>query len=286
MMSNLVDLHLHTNHSDGEKSVKELVEFIHEKRINVFSITDHDTLAGLDEAKKVSNEMEMIFVPGVEISTYFEGGEVHVLGYFIDHRDEKLRNFISKRFRRRIERAKEMISKLRKMGYFITFEDILYTSPGPYVGRPNIAIALVNKGYIRDRHEAFTDELIGNNGKAYVPPDDCSPFEAIERIKDAGGVPVLAHPGIFVNQVKKGLDERDVFRLKEGGMEGIEVFHSRHSSMDNLKYLKMARKYRMLITVGSDYHYGDNPTVAEMNVDPKIMSEVIEWVRSQICCRS
>lgn len=285
MMNELADLHLHTNHSDGEKSVEELIEFIHGKGINIFSITDHDTLEGLDEAKRLADSKNMIFVPGVEISTYFEGGEVHVLGYFVDRGDEELRQFVSERFRRRVERAKEMLDKLRKMGYFITFEDILYTSPGPYVGRPNIAMALVKKGYIKDKHEAFTKELIGNNGKAYVPPDDCKPFEAVEKIKHAGGVPVLAHPGIFVNQVKKGLDENDILKLKDGGMEGIEAFHSRHTSSDNLKYLKMARKYGMIVTVGSDYHYGNNPTVAEMDVDPKIMAEVIEWVKSRVCCR-
>jgi len=274
-----IDLHLHTNFSDGEKSVDELIRFISNKGIDIFSITDHDTIAPAELATAKAKEYNKIFIPGVEISTYYNGGEVHILDYLLDIRNELLLSFLNERFLRRIERMKETISILNRMGFDITFDDVVKTSPGPYIGRPNIAKALVEKGYISKLSEAFTDELIGNNGKAYVPPNDFSPIDAIEFVLRTGGIPVLAHPGIYVSNGEWKLKEKDIKKFVEAGLKGIEVYHSKHSREDFEYYRQIAKKYDLLITIGSDYHYADNPVSTEMPVDDEVFAEVLKCVK-------
>lgn len=274
-----LDLHLHTNFSDGEKSVEELVSFISKKGVEIFSITDHDSINSFELAKITADKYQRILIPGVEISTFYDGGEVHILDYFFDPKSEPLLLFLKERFSKRIERVKEMISKLQKMGFNITYEDVVSTSPGPYVGRPNIAKALLKKGYISKTTDAFSADLIGNDGKAYVPPDDCSPFQAIELILKTGGIPVLAHPGIYVSNGKRGLKDSDIKKFVGIGLRGIEVYHSKHSKEDFEYYSILARKYNLIVTIGSDYHYSGNPVSTEMPVDDSVFSEVLECIR-------
>ena len=274
-----IDLHLHTNFSDGEKSVEELIHFITSKKIDIFSITDHDTIASLDLARIKANKCNKIFIPGVEISTYYKGGEVHILDYFVDSRNGLLLSFLEERFSKRIKRMKETIHILKKMGFDINYDDVVKTSPGPYIGRPNIAKALVQKGYISKPAEAFTDELIGNNGKAYVPPDDCSPNDAIDIILKTGGIPVLAHPGIYFSNSNWKLKEEDIKKFVDAGLKGLEVYHSKHTKEDFEYYREIARKYDLIITVGSDYHYSDNPVSTEMPIDDEVFSEVWKCIK-------
>jgi len=277
-----LDLHLHTNFSDGEKDVEELVKFISNKGIEIFAITDHDSIDSFEPAKIAADKYKRTLISGVEISTFYGGGEVHILDYFFDPRDELLLLFLKERFSRRVERMKEMISRLRKMGFNITYEDVVATSPGPYIGRPNIAKALLKKGYISKTADAFSKDLIGNNGKAYIPPDDCSPFQAIELILKTGGIPVLAHPGIYVSNGNWKLKESDIKKFIDSGLRGIEVYHSKHSKEDFEYYGAIARKYDLIITLGSDYHYSDNPVSTEMPVDDAVFSEVLECIKPLI----
>ncbi len=270
-----IDLHFHSNHSDGALNIKEVLEIVVRSGVVLTSLTDHDTIKGVSEALELSEKLGVKLIPGVEISTMYEEGEVHILGYDFDPYDEEFCEFLDERFESRTKKVVETIKKLNSLGYNLTFDDVIKESPGPFVGRVNVAKALVSKGYIKSVKNAFTPQLIGDKGAAYVAPQGLTPKEAIERIHKAGGWAVLAHPGLYKSSRKYGLDESDVVRMAEWGLDGLEVYHSKHSRSVAQYYHDMARLHGLKITIGTDYHSGVYP-IELMDVPREVVIELLK----------
>lgn len=281
-MRRSIDLHLHSNLSDGELSPAELVHLLGRKKIELIALTDHDTVAGIPEAISAALEYPIKLLPGVEISTSYRGGEVHILGFFSAIPNGDFQIFLQKRFQDREERVGEMIEKLQQIGVHIDYQQVLDQSPGPYVGRPNVAKAMVQNGYVMSIEEAFSGLYIGNHGKAYVSPKECSPMEAIKQIRKAGGKSFIAHPGIYYSpRYPEGLSEKDYALWIEAGLDGIEVFHPKQSQEMTRKLLHLAKKRSLALSIGSDYHYGEYRPFYD-TIAPQYLEDTWKWFVSEI----
>lgn len=250
-----IDLHMHTTASDGTSSPEELVKTCSELGLETIAVTDHDNTTSVEAAKKAAEEYDLEVVSGIEISTYRGASEYHILGYFIDLENDSLLGLTEAILQSRVDRTHEMIEKLTEMGYPLEFSDVKKFASGVSLGRPHIARALMEKGYVNSINEAFTDEFIGGGGRAYVEKKKVLPVEAITVILKAGGVPVIAHPQLINHG--KPLDKKEIARLKDVGLKGVEVYQSKHDKKATEKYKKIAEELDLLITGGSDYH-GDN----------------------------
>lgn len=241
------DLHLHTNKSDGLLSPEQLVRQARKCELKAIAITDHDTIEGLQEGLDAGKRYKMEVVPGIEFNTNIDRGELHILGYFFDYTDMKLLKLIDKIKNARFNRVISMVQKLRKLGLNISFEDVLSKAKkDASLGRPHIARVLVESEYVSNIQEAF-NKYIGSNCTAYVERYKLEPEEAIEIIIKSGGVPVLAHPGILNNT-------KHMYRCIESGIQGIEVYHSKHTAEQTIKFESIAREYKLIPTGGSDCH--------------------------------
>jgi len=239
------DLHLHTSFSDGTFSPERVVMEANHSGLSTIAITDHDILDGIEPALSAGEQYGVEVIPGVELSSRSDGPEIHILGYYMDWQDtsfcQQLQEF---RGARRI-RAMEIVDKLNQLGMDVEYDDVLKRADLIAVGRPHVANVLVEKGYVNSVSEAFY-RFLGDNGPAYVPKKRLSPAEAIAIILDAGGVPVLAHPGM--------LQQGIVPELVSLGLMGLEAFHPSHNTQISDYYCDLAAKYGILVTGGSDCH--------------------------------
>jgi len=246
------DLHLHTTASDGTLTPHEVVTKAKDAGLSAIAITDHDSTSGLEEAISTGNELDIEVIPGIELSTLDGEKEVHILGYFIDPSNLSLTDILSKMIRARDNRAVAMVQKLNDLGVDISLDRVREISGSEFIGRPHIAIAMLEKGYIKEQAEAFTTEYIGSGGKAYVERFKLTPLQAIQLIKEAKGISVLAHPGFLRD--RSTLNEEHIARYADHGVDGIEVYYSKHTLQQVNYYMNIALKYNLLITGGSDCH--------------------------------
>jgi 3',5'-nucleoside bisphosphate phosphatase len=242
------DLHIHSRYSDGSLWPKEIIKISYSKGLKCISITDHDTIDSQNFIGTISEDCDLIVIPGVEVSTEYMEREIHILGYFINYRDSILIDELEKIRESRKNRAKNIISKLSNLNMYINFDEISINNS--CLGRPHIAKALVSKGYVSNTKEAFNQFLI--KGKpAYVERCKMNYKDALKLICNCGGIPVLAHPG----EVYKGIQiEALIKEFKVYGLRGIEVFHPSHSISQTNTFYNIAKKYSMVITGGSDCH--------------------------------
>lgn len=240
------DLHCHTTASDGSLTPWELVKKAGECGLKAVGITDHDTISGWNEAESAGNAFGVEILKGIELNTDWSGKEVHILGYEINSEStdllEKLRTLQDARFNRMFK----ILEKLSDLEIEITASEIHNIARGESVGRPHIAQALIAKGIVKTIKEGF-DRFIGAGAPAYVPRYKLSPEEGISLVREAGGVAVLAHPGVY------RLEEA-VPQWIEIGLQGIEVCHSEHSLEDEHRYRALAKNYGLIMTGGSDFH--------------------------------
>jgi predicted metal-dependent phosphoesterase TrpH len=250
------DLHLHTTASDGRLEPKEIVSLAVKVGLDVIAITDHDSIDGVRPALAAAEAFpSLMVIPGVEINTDVPRGEVHVLGYFIDYTDRKLAVALQRLRDSRRERAQRMIAKLSKLGMNIEWQRVLELAQGGSIGRPHVAQALFEKGYVSSEKEAF-DKYISHDGPAYVERYKLLPVEAVKLVTDAQGLPVLAHPADISDL------EELVPKLKAVGLIGIEVYYRDYTSDVIARLLKIARQYDLIPTGGTDYHaFGDSSEV-------------------------
>jgi predicted metal-dependent phosphoesterase TrpH len=245
-----VDLHIHTTASDGMFAPEDVVRMAKEAGLVAIAITDHDTVGGVAQAVAAAAKWGMELVPGIEISTLADGQDVHVLGYFVDTEQEWFLKRLQSLHNTREERNRKIIGKLNELGIAITWEEVQAkkrgASPQKNIGRPHIAEVLVDKGVVRSMNEAF-DRYLGKDGAAYVTTKRISPFEAIDLIKEAGGVPVLAHPGLYENDAL-------VEEIIAHGLAGLEVYHPDHDEEHTQRYREMAEQHGLIVTGGSDFH--------------------------------
>jgi len=244
-----VDLHVHTTASDGLLSPTAIVSKAKENGVNILAISDHDTIDGIPEGMNAANEKGIRLIPALEISAKYDK-QVHMLGYYVDYTNPKFQSFVNKLKNSREERNQKMLKKLGNFGFEITMEE-LKTSAEGNIGRPHIADLMVKKGYVSTFREAF-EKYIGNNKPCYVPKERPNLRKAIEIIRKYKGIPVLAHPKYtFLEN-----EELDNFisYLSDIGLGGLEVYYSKHTKEEEAQYLKLAEKYSLIPTAGSDYH--------------------------------
>jgi predicted metal-dependent phosphoesterase TrpH len=255
------DLHLHSTASDGRLTPAQVVREAANKGLRFMSLTDHDTIDGIAAAKEAAkNYPNLRLIPGVEVSTDIPHGEAHVLGYFIDYNSRELAERLEHFRDSRLERARKMVAKLDRLGVHLDWRRIEEIAGESVMGRPHIARAMLEKGYIDDFKQAFTD-YIGRDGPAYVEREKLTPAEAVELIIRARGLAVLAHPFTV------GEPEALVTELKSAGLAGIETYYNGYSDEEKDRLLAMAQKYNLIATGGSDYHGLDSAETAIGGVD-------------------
>ena len=254
----MIDLHLHTTASDGTLTPSTLVARAAGAGLRIIAITDHDTLDGLEEARRAATTHGVRVIDGVEITAVEDQRDVHMLGYFVDPGHGGLRDFLSTQRADRVRRVCEMASRLATLGFPIDVDSLIAApglKPGRSIGRPHIAAALVAAGHARDFDDAF-DRLIGAGRAAYVPRRGARPDEVIEIVRRAGGIVSMAHPGVTK------LDHI-IPRLASAGMAALEVRHSDHDAMAEQYYRALAVEHGLAVSGGSDYH-GDGGHRAAM----------------------
>jgi predicted metal-dependent phosphoesterase TrpH len=247
-----IDLHAHTVFSDGTFTPTESVKLALERGLTTLAITDHDSTEGLPEAFAASDGTGLEIVPGTEFSTVWEGQGVHVLAYWpdLDHGEfqAELRRLREDRF----TRGERMVERLRELGYPVTFDRVREIAGGGAIGRPHVAQALVEAGVIPTTDQAFSPELIGSGGRAYVEKHALDPLASLALIKRAGAVAVIAHPGLW----REGLGVHDslIEDLAASGLDGIEAAHSDHTPEMEERYREMAGRLGLVATGSSDCH--------------------------------
>ncbi len=243
-----VDLHMHTTRSDGRLSPTQLVNLNAKNGLRVISITDHDTTDGLDEADLAAKlHPGLRIIPGVEISCDVEGGEVHILAYHVNRHDPQFQKELERFRAGRYERGRMILAKLEALGMPLEWNRVLEIAGDASIGRPHVARAMIEKGYVRDNQEAF-DRFLGRNGPAYAEREKLTPEEAIGLARKNGALAVLAHP-IYVKDVEKHLPS-----MRDAGLVGMEVFYSKNSPQQVQGMLEVANRFGLLPLGGSDYH--------------------------------
>lgn len=247
-MGAVVDLHLHTTASDGRLSPTELVQLVSRNGLKVVSISDHDTTEGLAEAYKAARDFpDLRIIPGIEFSTDVPGDEIHMLGYFIHYDDDQFQESLRVLRLGRLERGRAMVEKLATLGIHLEWGRVREIAGDGSVGRPHIALAMVEKGYIKEPREAFL-QYLGRNGPAYVEREKMTPAEAVCLLAQVGGVAVLAHPAQLVDLDVKIPD------LKAAGLVGMEVHYAQYSPETVQRLAGIAARHGLIPCGGSDYH--------------------------------
>lgn len=244
------DLHIHTTASDGNSTPEEIVRSARKHKLEVISITDHDTIRGYREAQKVARTFDDIrLLPGVEITADFNGRECHLLAYCFDPDHLAVRKLLVRHYHSRLERGKWIINQLSKEGFDLDIEEVKAEASGGNIGRPHIASLLVKKGYVASFKEAFIRYLSDNSlGKIYNEYSTCR--QVIRIIKKAGGAVVIAHPGNLYS-------DKELKQLVEAGVDGVEFLHPSHDYETQKRIEEFAEKYNLLVTGGSDFHGGN-----------------------------
>lgn len=241
------DLHIHTTASDGLLTPAEVLAAAAAAGLSHIAITDHDTVDGLAAIAARPLPASPAVIPGIEFSTDLPANEVHILGYGIDPTNRELLRQIRRIEQDRSDRAARMVAKLVKLGYPVSYDRVMtIAGDTSSVGRPHVAAALVEKGYFRDVEAAFA-AVLSHDKPGYVPHYKLTPAETITLIKQAGGLPVLAHPGLVG-------DDAVVAAVLAMGVAGLEVYHPMHSPAEVAKYRELAERQGLIVTGGSDFH--------------------------------
>ena len=274
MPAKTADLHLHTRFSDGTETPERVVELAREAGLSCLAITDHDNTDAFARAKAAADRLGLELLPGIEMSASAEGLEVHVLGFLFDLAHPGLRQHLAEQQARRVRRVYEMVRRLQAAGLALTAEEVLRIAGEGTVGRPHVARALLNRGYISTLAEAF-DKYLGPDGPGFVPGSPLPPAQVIRVIREAGGIPVLAHP-VYL--------KRDdlIEAFARDGLAGLEVYHSGHAPDLVRRYAALADRLGLLKTGGSDYH-GDSKEglpVGAVKVPYELVETLKRWQAS------
>ena len=261
-----VDLHLHTTFSDGTLTPSEMVRLCSSRGLKIISITDHDSTEGIPDALRAAQAFpELTVIPGIELSTDIPGAEIHILGYYVDCNDSGFQQVIHGFREGRRERARDIVKRLAELSVHVSWERVQELSDGGAVGRPHIAQAMVESGYVKYPKEAF-DVYLGRNGTAYVGRPKLRPKDAVELLVRSGALPVMAHP---TYAVPSGVDDpitslRETLQeLQVSGLVGIEVYYRDYTQEQIAELVVLADQLGVISCGGSDYHASGNPDEPE-----------------------
>ena len=266
-----VDLHIHTIHSDGSSTVKEVLEAASAKGLAAIAITDHDCIDAYPYAFELGAQLDIEVISGLELSSEIEGTDLHILGYFVDIANPTLNTRLQEMKDARYIRAQRMVENLNKQGIDLRFDTVLSIAGVGAIGRPHIAAAMLKEELVYSFREAF-EKYLGYGLPAYVEKYKMHPKEVFDLVKQAGGVPVLAHPGVTKIDDRLGEFIRD-------GVMGIEAYHTEHSSSHQQNYIKIARKNGLAVTGGSDFH-NDNHNKSEIGV-PRVPYSAVKGLKEK-----
>jgi len=251
-MPPLVDLHSHTTCSDGRVAPRDLIRLAKAQGVHVLAVTDHDSVEAIPDCLDEGRLQGVRVIPGIEMSSRFEGNDVHVLGYGLDHTSPALLKRLGELHESRRVRVGKICEKLKGLGVDLEPAEVLAEAGGKSVGRKHVARALLKKGLVRSLDEAF-NKYLGQGSPANVPANELAPVDAARLILEHGGVPSLAHPGFLEDPA---LAERI---LDSAPIRAIEVFHRYRSSTRHLRFLDLARRRNLRVTGGSDFHGDEHP---------------------------
>lgn len=257
-----IDLHTHTARSDGSFSPTELVDYAVEKNLAAVAITDHDSIAGLEEALSHASALKerglssLEVVPGIEFSTKYEKQDVHIVGLYIAYDSAVFQKALDDFVNSREGRNRKMCRNLQDAGIGITYEKLQDMYPGAVITRAHYASFLCEYGYVKNRQDAFA-KYLGDHTRYFVPREKVTPAQAVDLILKAGGVPILAHPPLY-HMGNERLDAL-VSSLKTDGLMGIEAFYSTYTNQDGRDMMHLAQKYDLLLSGGSDFHGANKP---------------------------
>jgi predicted metal-dependent phosphoesterase TrpH len=270
----VIDLHTHTDQSDGTSTPAELISQAVAAGLDALAITDHDTFAGYDQAVESARAAPLELICGIELSTRFHGSSVHLLGYFIQAPpDAEFRGWLDALQRSRHDRNVRLIERLRSLGVDITLDEVRAKGKS-LTGRPHFARVLVEKGYVRNAQEAFT-EFLDESAKGFVERHEAKLPDAIARIVRSRGIPSIAHPVRLARNDYARVDEL-VGEMHELGLRAIEVYHSDHKPADVAHYGALAQRYGLAVTGGSDFHGGNKPNIhlGKLEVPTRLLNEL------------
>lgn len=255
----MIDLHTHTDQSDGTLSPQELVEEAVQVGLQAVAITDHDTFAGYDQAVESAAGFSVELVCGVELSTKYSGRSVHLLGYFLNHQPtDQFRGWVKALEASRNKRNHALVQELRAQGIEVTFQEVAARA-GKIIARPHFAAVMLEKGYVSSIQNAF-DRYLDESASCFVSREEPDFKEAIAQILASGGLPVLPHPGRFTPIPE--ILERELVQMQCLGLRGIEIYHSDHMASDVNVYSMLASKLGLAVTGGSDFHGSAKPRVS------------------------
>ncbi len=254
----LIDLHTHSTESDGTLTPEELMKHAKERGLSAIALTDHDAISGINKARPVADALGLDFVPGVELSTDYQGQEVHILGYYIDTEQpdflKQLKEFVDTREKRN----EKMAALLKQEGFDITIDALTAENPDSVITRAHFARYLVEHGFVKDRETVFA-KYLGDGCKCYVPREKITPFEAIRLIQLGGGLAFFAHPVLcHMNHDRLRFFIKS---LKEAGLSGLEAIYSMNAPGDERNLMRLAEESDLLISGGSDFHGANKPQI-------------------------
>ena len=247
-----VDLHVHSDKSDGSMSPAALTAYAAEKGLRAFALTDHDTIDGLAEALNAAKQFpDLEVIPGIEFSTEYKGRDIHIVGLYIRYDDPEFLKYLTDFQNSRIRRNEKMCNNLASAGIDISFEKLQAEFPDSVITRAHYARYLLDHGYVGSLKEAF-DRYVGDHSKYFVPREKVTPVQAVELILRAGGIPILAHPVLY--RMSDAALEELVAQLKDAGLIGMECVYSTYSSAEERDMKRLADKYGLIYSGGSDFH--------------------------------
>lgn len=270
-----VDLHIHSTASDGTLTPAQVVSAASDAGLSAIAVTDHDTVAGVEEAVAAGFELGLDVFPALEIGAYHSGKEVHILGYLVDVQDSDLLRLLSHIRDSRRERADRIVDRLHAVGVPLSLDDVLERCHGDSLGRPHVAAAMVARGFVPHAQAAF-ERYLRRGRPAYVPRFRPPANETIDLILSAGGLPVIAHPGI-------GNAISTVNSLTEAGLVGLEAYHVDHTQAKTQRLLTIAAALHLIVTGGSDSHGPGGPkpvAVGQVPVPDECAEAIREWGRA------
>lgn len=255
---NFVDLHVHSNASDGTLTPAKVVELAAQKGLSAIALTDHDTIEGIPEAQEAAKNLPLEVIPGIELSCVYLGEEIHILGLYVDLSDKEFLAQTDQLKEIRIKRNEEMINRFQKAGINISLCEVQAGNPGTVITRAHFARILLEKGYVKSMDQAFK-KYLSYTGPYCPRKEKITPEHAMKMLGNCGASPVLAHPYQYHLGDKK--TEELVSFLKELGLHGLEVYHSSNNQYESGKLKKLAKKYQLFPTGGSDFHGSNKPDI-------------------------
>ncbi|MFH0822601.1 MAG: PHP domain-containing protein [Pseudomonadota bacterium] len=277
----MIDLHVHTNQSDGTLSPAEVVGLAARTGLKAIAVTDHDTVSGVAEALREGEKLGVEVVPGVELSVQAPWGILHILGYFVDTSHPTLLDRLDYLKKARVERAAGIIEKLQSLNIRITLQEVCDEAGAGIPGRPHIARVMQRRKYVPELQIAF-ERYLGKGNPAYVPKRKLDPHEALRLIRSAGGLSVAAHPYSLLERGLEGLD-RLLKELKPKGLHGLEVYYPKHTSKQTRAFRELAVKHDLVVTGGTDFHGAYKPEIelGVVNGRPPLPYSLLEEIKTR-----